>query len=334
MKTRTLASAFAAALFALSAGCATTIHGHERALYYSARHGEEPKLVGSGLHWHLPWNHYVKYDLRWTSHLERIHIHSQDGMHLDLVVVVVTRPEPDALYALDVEAGPGFYEEVVRPALFAASRDGAAGFDHLAIASRTHEVEAAIRSALLVHLEGQHIQVQDVAIQHFDLPPEVEVAVTKKAVDQQTLEQKAVELTLAAKDAEIEQTRRKGESDAAGLAKKLADEQDLAHAEAALAIDKAQADAERAQAQGEADATRIRAEAEKARIAAVSANLTPNYVRLQALDALAKAMSGGNEKVLVMPTGKDGMPAFFAPFFNPYTGGFAEMSGAVPQEKP
>lgn len=41
-------------------------------------------------------------------------------------------------------------------------------------------------------------------------------------------------------------------------------------------------------------------------------------MRLQALDALAKAMSGSNTKLIVVPIGANGLPSFFQPFLDPY----------------
>ena len=42
-------------------------------------------------------------------------------------------------------------------------------------------------------------------------------------------------------------------------------------------------------------------------------------MRLRALELLAQAMSNGKEKLIVVPTGTNGMPAFWAPFLNPAT---------------
>jgi hypothetical protein len=137
------------------------VRGNERALFYSAGSGMSKTPVGSGWYWHLPWNHYVKYDLRWKQHEEQIHIHSMDGLHMDVTLVVVVRPNPAEIYDLDLSVGPGFYEQVVRPAVFAASRDASGKFKHLEIATKTHMVEAAIGAALLEHLKGQHIEVAD-----------------------------------------------------------------------------------------------------------------------------------------------------------------------------
>lgn len=311
------------------AGCATVVSGNERALFYSASSGMSKTPVGSGWYWHLPWNHYVKYDLRWKQHQEDIHIHSMDGLHMDVSLVVVVRPNPAEIYELDLSVGPNFYEQVVRPAVFAAARDASGKFKHLDIATKTHLVETAIAAAMLEHLKGQHIEVAEVAIQHFDLPEEVEAAANRTAASAQLLAAKDVDLQLAHKEADIDKEKKRGAIEAEGLERQMRADQELAHQQAQLKIEEvtrlaekedAEAHAEQQVLLAEADAKSIelRAAAERDRILAVSKALTPDYIRLQGIENLAKALSGSNEKLFVLPTGKDGLPGFFSPFLNPY----------------
>jgi regulator of protease activity HflC (stomatin/prohibitin superfamily) len=312
-----------------STGCATIVAGNERAIYYPANGQVHRFPVGAGWHSHWPWNTFVVYDMRWTSHVEQIHIHSKDGLHMDIDVASVTRPRPSELYELDRDVGPDFYDSLVKPAVFAATRDATAHFDHMAIATETHQVEKAIQAALETHLQGQHLDVAEIAIQHFELPQEVEAAINRKAALGRLLAAKEVDLKLAESDAKIDQARRAAEAETAGIEQRLRSEQALAHAQRDLAIAEAQAkakrveaetdaDVKRVEAEGEAAATKARADAERVRIAAESTHLTPDYIRLHAIDALAKSFEGPNTKVYVLPTGKNGLPGYFLPFLNPY----------------
>jgi regulator of protease activity HflC (stomatin/prohibitin superfamily) len=322
-----------------TAGCITAIEGNEGALFYSASRGLNSDPVPAGWYLHLPWNHFSKYDLRWTSHKEEIHIHSRDGLHMNIDVVVVVRPDPKSIYALHTEVGPDFYESLVRPAVYGASRDASGRFNHLDIAIQTHQVEHAIHEALLEHLKGQHIEVAEVAIQHFDLPQEVEQAANRKAAANQLLAAKDVELSLAERDSQIDKEKRRGVIEAQGLEKKLHSEQELAQAAVQIQIEearrkadlekaKAAAEETRVQAEADAHAIKVRAEADKIRIQSQSQNLTANYVRVQAIEALAKAMSGDQTRLLVMPTGKDGLPMFFNPFLNPFGSTLGQLAGS------
>ncbi len=328
----------AAAACAVS-GCATVVEGHERALYYSASHGLDKQPVPGGWYWHWPWNDYITYDLRWSSHTEEIHIHSKDGLHMNIDVAVVVRPDPTDIYALDTEVGPGFYNGVVKAAVFAAARDAAGQFDHMQIATQTHMVEQAIHDALVEHLKGKHIELSEVAIQHFDLPPEVEVAANRKASEGQLVSAKEVELALAQREAKITVEKRRGELEAEGVEKKLHAEQQLAANTAQIQIQEekrkadlanaaAEAEEVKIRADAEAHAIRVRADADHVRIQAASQNLSPNYVRVQALEALSRALGGGGQKVMVLPVGKDGLPAYFAPFLNPFSNNmFGNITG-------
>jgi regulator of protease activity HflC (stomatin/prohibitin superfamily) len=326
-------------------GCATVVEGHERALYFSASKGLAHEPVGSGWHWHWPWNDYITYDLRWTSHKEEIHIHSKDGLHMDIDVAVVVRPDPREIYALDVDVGPHFYDGVVKAAVFAAARDAAGKFDHMQIATNTHAVEEAIREALIDHLKGQHVEVSEVAIQHFDLPPDVELAANRKASERQLVGAKEVELALAERDAKIASQRTLGALETEGQARKLKAEQQLEEVHAQIQIEEekrkadlakaeAEAEATKVKAQADAVATKIKAEAERVRIQAVSQNLSPNYVRLQALEALANTLGADGNKIMVLPVGKDGLPGYFSPFMNPFGNYLGALSGSEPGERP
>jgi regulator of protease activity HflC (stomatin/prohibitin superfamily) len=322
-----------------AAGCATVVSGHERALYYSAHGGLDPHPVASGWHWHLPWNDYITYDLRWTSHKESIHIHSRDGLHMNVDLVVVVRPAPNEIYALETDVGPAYYDQVVKPAVFAAARDASGKFGHLEIATHTHEVEHAIHDALVEHLRGKHVELSEVAVQHFDLPDEVERAANRTASASALLAAKDVELALAGRDAAIDQEKKRGVLEAQGIERKLRAQQELEDTTSRIRIEEekrkaelarvqAEADAERIRAEGEAHATRVRAEAERTRVQAISQNLSPNYVRIQALDSLSKVLAAGNTKVMVLPVGKDGLPAYLSPFLNPFGATFGALQGS------
>jgi regulator of protease activity HflC (stomatin/prohibitin superfamily) len=315
-----------AVMLYLASGCVSVVAGHERALFYSAGGGMTKQPIGPGWYFHLPWNHYVMYDLRWKEHHEQIHLHTKDGLHLDVEIAVVVRPKLDEVYDLDITVGPDFYGQLVRPALFAAARDGGGQFNHLDVATRTHEVEQAMKAAIQDHLKGQHVEVAEIAIQHFDLPAEVEAAANRTAASSQLIAAKKVDLELAAKEADIAKEQRRGKIEADGLERKLRAEQDLAQAEQQLKIEEAkrkaererleaEAEAEERKAQADARATTIRAEAEKQRILDESMHLTPNYLRLQAVQVLAGALTAA--KFVVVPVGSNGLPSFFAPFLNP-----------------
>lgn len=183
-----------------------------------------------------------------------------------------------------------------------------------------------MKTAIDEHLRGQHVEVAQIAVQHFDLPPEVEAAANRTAASAQLIAAKRVDLELAQKDVDILKAQRRGKIEADGLERKLRAEQDLAAAEDQLKIEEArrksnrekqEIDAETVERKARAEATAItlRAEADKQRILTESLHLTPNYVRLQASKVLAEALA--TAKMVVVPVGQNGLPSFFQPFLNP-----------------
>ena len=311
-----------------SAGCVSIVGTNERGLFYSASGRTSKTPVGPGWYFRAPWNKYIKYDTRWKRYEEDIDVRTKDGLHVKATLAITVRPNIPQLYALDQTVGPDFYTQIVKPALFASARDSSGEFNHLEAATHTHDVETKIKAQLLARLRGQAIEIGEIGMQHFDLPPEVQAAADRTAAASQLIAAKQVDLDLAQKQADLEKAQRRGRLEADGIERQLKAEQDLLAAEQQLKIEEARRKSERQRqeaaaeaivlkADAEAKAMLLMADADKQRIAAASAKLTPAYLRLQAIEAVSRAMSGSNTKVIVMPTGKDGLPSFFAPFLNP-----------------
>ena len=326
---------------ALGAGCATIVDGHQRALFFSLGTGLSREPVGSGLYWHWPWNDYITYDLRWTPHKERVDVTSKDGLHLNLDVSVIARPDQRDLYAVETEIGPQYYESVVRPATFGAVRAAAARFGHFEMVTRPKEFELAIREGLLEMLKGKRVEISAVAIQHLDLPADVLQAANRAAGATQMLAARDAERALAERDGKLAQEKKRAALDTQGLERRLQGEQDLVQATMQIQIESEKRKADLAKVQAEAEAVRIRAEAdahaitvragaEKTRVQALSQNLSPNYVRIQALESLAKAFSGPGTRIMVLPVGKDGLPAYLTPFLNPFAPHLGLTQGSEP----
>jgi hypothetical protein len=145
------------------------------------------------------------------------------------------------------------------------------------------------------------------------------------------------ERELAEREGKLALQRTQATLDAEGLQRRLKGEQALEEATIQIRIEtekrkseaaRVQAEAEAITVRAEADAraTSVRAEAEKKRVLAISQNLSSNYVRIQALEALSKTVNAPGTKMMVLPVGKDGLPSYMTPFLNPfgpYFGGLA-----------
>src|SRR5438128_1485055 len=109
-------------------------------------------------------------------------------------------------------------------ALFYSAHDG---LSRASVSGRWHW-HLPWNDYLTYDLRGKHVELSEVAVQHFDLPPEVEQAANRTASANQLLGAKDVELALAGREAKIEQEKRRGTLDALGLERRLRGEQELA----------------------------------------------------------------------------------------------------------
>lgn len=325
----------------VGAGCATMVQGHQRALFFSTKDGLAKEPVRSGLYWHWPWNSYITYDLRWTLRKEKVDVTSKDGLHLNIDVAVTVRPDQRDLYSVETELGPYYYENVVRSAMFGGVRAAAARFSNFEMVTRPKDFEQAIHNDVLQLLAGKRVEVSKVAIEHLDLPQEVVAAANRAAAAKQMISAREAERELAEREGKLAFQRKLATLETEGLERRLKGEQDLAEATIQIRIEseKRKADAARVQAEAdaiairaeaEARATTLRAEAERKRILAVSQNLSTNYVRIQALEALSKTVSAPGTKMMVLPVGKDGLPSYLAPFLNPFGPYFGALAGGEP----
>lgn len=329
----------------VGAGCATTVQGHERALFFSTKNGLAKEPVGGGLYWHWPWNEYIRHDLRWTLRKEKVDITSKDGLHLNIDVAVTVRPDVRDLYSVETELGPKYYENVVRAAMFGGTRAAAARFTNFEMVTRPKEFEHAIQSDVLELLTGKRVEVSKVAIEHLDLPADVVAAANRAATAKQMIIAREAERGLAEREGQLALQRTRATAEAEGLQRRLKGEQALEEATIQIRIESekrkaesarvhAEADAITVRAEAEAKATTMRAEAEKKRIMAISQNLSSNYVRIQALDSLSKTVSGPGTRTMVLPVGKDGLPSYLAPFLNPFGPYFGALAGNEPSKEP
>jgi regulator of protease activity HflC (stomatin/prohibitin superfamily) len=322
----------------IGAGCATFVDGHERALFFSASSGLAKEPVPGGLYFHWPWNEYITHDLRWTLRKEKVDITSKDRLHINIDVAVTVRPDQRDLYSVETELGPKYYENVVRAAIFGGTRAAAARFTNFEMVTRPKEFEHAIQNDVIELLSGKRVEVSKVAIEHLDLPPDVVNAANSAATAKQMILAREAERELAEREGRLALQRTQATLEAEGLQRRLKGEQALEEATIQIRIETEKRKAEAARVQAEAEAitvradaearaTSVRAEAEKKRIMAISQNLSSNYVRIQALEALSKTVSAPGTKMMVLPVGKDGLPSYLTPFLNPFGPFFGALAG-------
>ncbi|MFZ5481990.1 MAG: prohibitin family protein [Myxococcota bacterium] len=230
----------------LAAGCVRAVKPGEGGVAYRPfRHpGLDEEVRSEGYYVQWPWNKVVRYDVTWRSVSEDVDVLTSEDLHTSTRVTVTFRPDPEALAELHTTIGRDYYAEVIRPNVMTIVRSEFARHGYGALAEESPQIERDVLARLVKELEGKPLQIDRVAIDHIDFDSSLSAAISKKLQMEQTLEQKAYEVEIAARDADIERTR----------------------------------------AQGEADATRIVAQGQSEAQALIGESLTPAYLKYKAFD--------------------------------------------------
>jgi regulator of protease activity HflC (stomatin/prohibitin superfamily) len=252
----------------LGAGCATGIESGKAGLFVKAGTGLDPHPLKEGLYWHWPWNHIIEFDTQWHEYEEKMHVLTQDDVHLLVQAGIAIRPKVSELAALQEDLGTQYYETVVQSAFFTATRTVLAHYNMVDLPENSEKIENEIREHVAERISMHHLELGKIALQHIDYPASVEAAIEARLVIQQRETQKEAELRIAAQDAEL--AKIKAESDAATA---------------------------RIEATSYAETAKIKAEGDSGAQALLAKTLTPLLVQLRAL-------TNDNNRLVFVPEGK------------------------------
>ena len=252
----------------LVAGCTTTIPEGRVGLFVFAGKGLDTHILHEGLYWHAPWTHIVEFPAQWNEYEERMHVLTQDDVHLDVQAGIAIRPLLAELYQLQQDLGTRYYDTIVQSAFFTATRTVFAHYNMVDIPENSEKIEEEIRQHVDGRITGHHLELGRVALQHIDYPPAVQTAIEARLVTQQQQVQREAEIKIAGQDAQIARIRADSASETAKIS-----------------------------ATSDAETTRIRAEGEAQAQALLGKTLTPLLVQLRALTSPAS-------KYVFVPEGK------------------------------
>ena len=255
-------------------GCGTTVKPGQVGIKYLALH--EPALqrepLPEGFYFQWWWNGIVAYDATLQSQQEDVEVLTADDLHVPTTSTVAYRASPAKLYELHTQVGPGYYEELVRPVFRTLLRNEFARHKHNDLARESSAIEQDVLSKLQQKLEGKPVEIDRVTITHVRFDLDVTKSISEKLVKKQLVEQKAFELEIAGKEAEILRAKTKGLSDSI-----------------------------RIQAEGDAQALLVKGRAQAEAQEAITKTLTRDYL-------LYKAFGSNSTRYYFLPTGKDGLP--------------------------
>jgi regulator of protease activity HflC (stomatin/prohibitin superfamily) len=265
MTRRTMTSLLIVILL-LATACGTTVQPGQRGLFWHPfSEGLSNQPLKDGYYWRAPWNDVYLYDIRWQSFTEDIDALSADDLQVLIKAAIILRPIPEELYFLNQEVGSDYYPRIVKPQFMATVRSVVSGYSMVTVPEKSAEIASKVQAVVAEKLKGRHLEIQSIALADVDFPPIVLRAIEQKQAKEQEKEQKEVELTIAAKDAEIARTRAKGEGDAI-----------------------------RIRADGEAEGVRIRAIGQAKAQETITKTLTPAYLQYKLYDS-------PNSKLILLP---------------------------------
>jgi regulator of protease activity HflC (stomatin/prohibitin superfamily) len=231
------------------------------------------------------------FDVTYSTRTEELQTISSEGLALNLRCSISYRPIVDELYALDVEIGQNYYQEVVGPQFRTAARGVFALHSYLDLQRNNAKLEGEFKSEVQRRLVGKHVEVSDITLEAVHYAPEISDAIRAKLVG----EQEAIRIRVATENQAVQ---RKKELEYQAERTKLEGEAELLRKqhEHAVAQEQAAIDKIRAEAQAQARIISAKATAEEKKAEAVS--LTPLMVLMHGYDALSQLAGHGTNIML------------------------------------
>jgi len=251
-----------------AAGCASSVPAGSVGLFVYAGRGLDNHILNEGLYWHWPWNNILLFPALWNEYEEKMHVLTQDDVHLEVQAGIAIRPKVAELYQLQQDLGTRYYETVVQSAFFTATRTVLAHYNMVDLPENSEKIENEIRSHVEERIAGHHLELGRIALQHIDYPPSVQRAIEQRLVVQQQQTQKDAEIKIAQQEAQIAHIRAESAAENAKVA-----------------------------ATSDAETAKIRAEGEAQAQAMLAKTLTPLLVQLRAL-------TSPSSKFVFVPEGK------------------------------
>jgi regulator of protease activity HflC (stomatin/prohibitin superfamily) len=254
---------------ALAGGCLSSVPPGSTGMFVYAGRGLDRDTLKEGLYWHLPWNSIILFPTQWTEYEEKMHVLTKDDVHLEVQAGIAVRPKIAELYALQQDLGARYYDTVVQSAFLTATRTVLAHYDMVDLPENSEKIENEIREHVVGRIEGHHLELGKIALQHIDYPPAVQAAIEQRLVVQQQQTQKDAEIKIAGQEAQISHIRAESAAQTAKIS-----------------------------ATSDAETVLIRAAAEAQAQQELGKTLTPLLVQLRAL-------TSPTSKLVFVPEGKN-----------------------------
>ena len=194
--------------------------GHEGYVY------EEPRIFGAGGYKDtlvgptsygrsLLRNKAILIDMRPETYTEEFKILAADDLNIAFRFHTILSIAPGGSTRIIQDyGGIAWYERFVREPLRTFIRDASQRFNGTSVKNMRDQVATEVTERLQRHLEGTPIQIISAVVGDIDYPEAVTNAVDKKLAAQQLLEEKATQMEIAKRDADIEVLAAQGSAEA------------------------------------------------------------------------------------------------------------------------
>lgn len=177
----------------------------EAGVLYTLSNGvvtDEPPL-SEGLHFVLPWNDVIKYEVRQLELFEKMQVLSSNGLEIKLDASAWYQPVYSDLGKLHQERGENYLERVIQPAIRSAARSVVGRYTPEQLySSKRDAIQDEIFEELKEILDDNFIQLNEVLVRDVTLPNTIKDAIERKLRQEQESLEYEFRLVTAAKEAE------------------------------------------------------------------------------------------------------------------------------------
>ena len=175
---------------------------------------DEPPM-GEGLHFVMPWNKVVKYEVRKQELFEKMKVLSSNGLDIQLDASAWFKPRYDDLGKLHQEIGENYVQRIILPTIRSAARSVVGRYTPEQLySSKRDAIQIEIYEETKKIIGQQYLELEEILIRDVTLPATIKEAIERKLKQEQESLEYEFRLVTAAKEAEKQRIEAQGKADA------------------------------------------------------------------------------------------------------------------------
>ena len=186
--------------------------GHKGVMFYTFGDGLDKETVyGQGIHFFLPWNEMIVYDVKETEVFEKMEVLSKNGLSIKIDLSIIFHPQHDKIGYLHDQIGSNYLEKIVKPAVRSVTREVIGNYlpEELYSTKRT-EIETEIYTQTSDIVSAKNINLPAIYIRDVTLPQTLKAAIEQKLKQEQEALEYDFKIQKAIKEAERKEIEANG----------------------------------------------------------------------------------------------------------------------------